>query len=230
MPMSALRQRSRSSSSSLGRVATLKPASRIVDDLLLLAKSERPDFVRPEPVELAELTSDVDAKIRALGERHWQLEAIGESTRPDRPTPHHSGHGAVGANAVQSADVITIGSALRLGKLTFWITDSGPGISPQDAETIFEQFSRGSTGGAGSPLRSVDRASEVTVLSVNRVTLDLRTRRAQVGERTIDLTAREFTLLELFLRHPDQVLSREQTPTVPPEGGISCRVCNYRCS
>ncbi|MGH3824802.1 MAG: histidine kinase dimerization/phospho-acceptor domain-containing protein, partial [Pseudonocardiaceae bacterium] len=30
--------------------------SRIVDDLLLLAKSERPDFVRPEPVELAELT------------------------------------------------------------------------------------------------------------------------------------------------------------------------------
>ncbi len=59
-------------------------------------------------------------------------------------------------------------------------------------------------------LRSMDRAPEVTVLSVNRVTLDLRTRRAQVGERTIDLTAREFTLLELFLRHPGQVLSREQ--------------------
>ncbi|MGH3774444.1 MAG: histidine kinase dimerization/phospho-acceptor domain-containing protein [Pseudonocardiaceae bacterium] len=34
--------------------------TRIVDDLLLLAKSERPDFVRPEPVELAELTSDGD--------------------------------------------------------------------------------------------------------------------------------------------------------------------------
>ncbi len=59
-------------------------------------------------------------------------------------------------------------------------------------------------------LRSTDRAPEVTVLSGNGVTLDLRTRRAQVGERTIDLTAREFTLLELFLRHPGQVLSREQ--------------------
>jgi DNA-binding response OmpR family regulator len=48
------------------------------------------------------------------------------------------------------------------------------------------------------------------VLSGNGVTLDLRTRRAQVGERTMDLTAREFALLELFLRHPGQVLSREQ--------------------
>ncbi len=59
-------------------------------------------------------------------------------------------------------------------------------------------------------LRSADRAPEVTVLSGNGMSLDLRTRRAQVGERTIDLTAREFTLLELFLRHPGQVLSREQ--------------------
>jgi two-component system, OmpR family, copper resistance phosphate regulon response regulator CusR len=59
-------------------------------------------------------------------------------------------------------------------------------------------------------LRSTDRVPEVTVLSGNGVTLDLRTRRAQVGERIIDLTAREFTLLELFLRHPGQVLSREQ--------------------
>jgi DNA-binding response OmpR family regulator len=59
-------------------------------------------------------------------------------------------------------------------------------------------------------LRSTDRAPEVTVLSGNGVTLDLRTRRAQVGERTMDLTAREFALLELFLRHPGQVLSREQ--------------------
>jgi DNA-binding response OmpR family regulator len=48
------------------------------------------------------------------------------------------------------------------------------------------------------------------VLSVGEVRLNLRTRRATVGERTVDLTAREFSLLETFLRHPDQVLSREQ--------------------
>jgi len=42
------------------------------------------------------------------------------------------------------------------------------------------------------------------------VTLDLRTRRARVGERTVELTAREFNLMETLLRHPGQVLSREQ--------------------
>lgn len=33
---------------------------------------------------------------------------------------------------------------------------------------------------------------------------------ATVGERTVELTAREFALAETFLRHPDQVLSRQQ--------------------
>ncbi|MFH9073282.1 response regulator transcription factor [Streptomyces alboflavus] len=59
-------------------------------------------------------------------------------------------------------------------------------------------------------LRTAARAPEVTVLRSGEVTLDLRTRRARSGERTVDLTAREFVLLELFLRHPGQVLSREQ--------------------
>jgi DNA-binding response OmpR family regulator len=53
-------------------------------------------------------------------------------------------------------------------------------------------------------------AQELTVLRSGRVTLDIRTRRATVEGRTVELTAREFALLETFLRHPDQVLSREQ--------------------
>ncbi|MFI6086709.1 response regulator transcription factor [Streptomyces sp. Je 1-332] len=59
-------------------------------------------------------------------------------------------------------------------------------------------------------LRTAAGAPEVTVLRGGDLTLDLRTRRARSGERTVDLTAREFVLLELFLRHPGQVLSREQ--------------------
>lgn len=55
-----------------------------------------------------------------------------------------------------------------------------------------------------------ERAAEVTVLHRGSLSLDLRTRRARIGDSTVDLTAREFVLLELFLRHPDQVLSREQ--------------------
>ena len=51
---------------------------------------------------------------------------------------------------------------------------------------------------------------EQTVLRVGGVTLDLRTRRATVDERQVELSAREFAMLEVFLRHHDQVLSREQ--------------------
>jgi DNA-binding response OmpR family regulator len=53
-------------------------------------------------------------------------------------------------------------------------------------------------------------SAEVTVLRAGGVSLDLRTRRAMVEGRWVELTAREFALAETFLRHPDQVLSREQ--------------------
>lgn len=42
------------------------------------------------------------------------------------------------------------------------------------------------------------------------LTLDLRTRIATIGSRTVELTAREYSLLETFLRRPGQVVSREQ--------------------
>jgi two-component system, OmpR family, copper resistance phosphate regulon response regulator CusR len=51
---------------------------------------------------------------------------------------------------------------------------------------------------------------EVTVLTAGTLRLDLRARRALVGGDEVPLTAREFALLETFMRHPGQVLSREQ--------------------
>jgi DNA-binding response OmpR family regulator len=52
--------------------------------------------------------------------------------------------------------------------------------------------------------------AELTVLVVGDASLDLRTRRLAVGGRTVELTAREFAMAEMFFRHPGQVLSREQ--------------------
>ncbi|MBA3419995.1 MAG: response regulator transcription factor [Geodermatophilaceae bacterium] len=56
----------------------------------------------------------------------------------------------------------------------------------------------------------VDRLEEPTMLRVGDIVLDLRTRRVSSGGQTVELTAREFALAETFLRHPDQVLSRQQ--------------------
>jgi DNA-binding response OmpR family regulator len=58
-------------------------------------------------------------------------------------------------------------------------------------------------------LRSRDQATS-TVLQVGEVELDVRSRTARLDAREVSLTAREFALLETFLRHPGQVLSQVQ--------------------
>lgn len=57
---------------------------------------------------------------------------------------------------------------------------------------------------------SADRNGELSVLACGGLQLNLHTRRASIADQTIDLSAREFALAETFLRHPCQVLSREQ--------------------
>jgi DNA-binding response OmpR family regulator len=56
-------------------------------------------------------------------------------------------------------------------------------------------------------VQSGDQVSS-TQLTVGAFMLDLRTRRVQVGDDEAELTAREFALLETFMRNPDRVLTR----------------------
>jgi DNA-binding response OmpR family regulator len=55
-----------------------------------------------------------------------------------------------------------------------------------------------------------DGGNAAEALEAGGVRLDLRTRRATVGGKELDLSAREFALAEIFLLNPGQVLSREQ--------------------
>ena len=55
-----------------------------------------------------------------------------------------------------------------------------------------------------------ERSQQATEISHRGLTLDYRTRRACVDGVWVDLSAREFTMVEVFLRNPGQVLSREQ--------------------
>lgn len=47
-------------------------------------------------------------------------------------------------------------------------------------------------------------------LSHRNVVVNLRTRLVHVEDKAVELSAREFTLVETFMNHPGQVLSREQ--------------------
>ena len=58
-------------------------------------------------------------------------------------------------------------------------------------------------------LRGADQTNAAEI-SHGAVTLDLNTRYARIDERAVDLTSREFALLETLMRHPGQVLSQPQ--------------------
>ncbi|UUU34505.1 ATP-binding protein [Streptomyces sp. CA-210063] len=133
--------------------------SRIVEDLLLLAKAERPDFVSPEPVQLAELTADVYVKARTLGERDWQLAEVADREAELDPQRITQAMVQLAQNAVQhttTGQTIRIGSRAEGSSVELYVVDSGPGVQPQDTEVIFERFRRGTarrgTRGSGAGL------------------------------------------------------------------------------
>ncbi|WP_082690009.1 sensor histidine kinase [Leptolyngbya sp. NIES-2104] len=118
---------------------------RLVNDLLLLAKAERPDFLRPKPDELDWLTEELYLKARLLADRDWQLESKGLSpVTLDRQRFTQAVMNLV-QNAVrhtQPGDTIAIGSTSKNGYLHFWVKDTGEGIAPADQERIFQRFAR----------------------------------------------------------------------------------------
>ncbi|MDI3387178.1 histidine kinase dimerization/phospho-acceptor domain-containing protein [Streptomyces sp. B-S-A8] len=143
--------------------------SRIVEDLLLLAKAERPDFVTPAPVQLAELTADVFVKARTLGERDWQLPEVADGEAGLDAQRITQAMVQLAQNAVQhttAGQTVRIGSRLAGARVELYVADSGPGVQPQDAEVIFERFRRGTarrgarTTGAGLGLAIVRAIAE----------------------------------------------------------------------
>ena len=126
--------------------------ARIVEDLLVLAKAERPDFVAPDEVSLTELTSDIEAKVGSLAPRRWMVEHLGEGrVRLDAQRVTQAVV-QLAQNAVQHTEEdspILLGSKLAQGRVLLWVTDRGPGLDPATAEAVFDRFARGPGSGAG---------------------------------------------------------------------------------
>lgn len=60
------------------------------------------------------------------------------------------------------------------------------------------------------PVIATTPESTDLTLRQGSIVVDLCTRKLKINERSIELSAREFTMLEVFMRHPGQVVSREQ--------------------
>jgi len=135
---------------------------RIVNDLLVLARAEQPDFLDLAVVDVKALTEEVHAKARGLAPRRWEIERVGHGrvvADRQRLTQAIVQLAQNAAGHTGEGDLVALGSAISNGEARFWVRDTGPGIPPEDHERIFERFARAPDGtrreGAGLGLAIV---------------------------------------------------------------------------
>lgn len=119
--------------------------SRIVNDLLLLAKVEQPDFLRPETLDLGDLTRGWHARARTLADRDWRLEHTAEAAivaDGQRLTQAVMNLAQNAAQHTEPGTSIDLGSVTIDGQAHLWVRDRGPGVPPEEQKRIFERFAR----------------------------------------------------------------------------------------
>lgn len=151
---------------------------RLVDDLLLLASAQRPEFVRKQELDMARFTDEVMEKIRVLGTRNWQVDdrcGIVVNADPQRLTQALVQLAANAVKFTNDGDTIALGSRVEPPAadaegvpgpdiLALWVRDTGTGIAARDQARIFDRFGRVETGrgaeGAGLGLAIVTAIAE----------------------------------------------------------------------
>ena len=154
--------------------------SRYVDDLLLLTKAARPDFLHLGPLDLDLFTHDLFAKARSLGARDWRLDGTGVGilvADQHRLTQAVMNLAENAARHTREGESIWLGSSLIGDDVRLWVRDEGPGVSAADRERIFARYARGEaasqTSGEGAGLGlSIVRA--IAAAHGGRVELDSR--------------------------------------------------------
>jgi two-component system OmpR family sensor kinase len=123
--------------------------SRQVDDMLLLAKAERPGFLDREPIDLGTVSDEWLAKMRTLADREWRLGKRATGTvvvDRQRLTQAVMNLAENAARHTGTSGVIELRTEDRNGEVRITVADDGPGIAPEDQERIFERFARGVAG------------------------------------------------------------------------------------
>ncbi|MBR8835145.1 MAG: HAMP domain-containing protein [Stigonema ocellatum SAG 48.90 = DSM 106950] len=162
--------------------------SRFVDDLLLLAKAERPNFLNLETVDIGLLTEELYTKARALAKRDWRLDKKGAGyiiADRHRLTQAMMNLAQNATQHTTDGSVIALGSARTNGHVRFWVRDTGVGIAVDDRERIFDRFARGS----GSRRRSEGAGLGLSIVKAIAIAhggwVDLKSKMGQGSTFTI---------------------------------------------
>jgi two-component system, OmpR family, sensor kinase len=126
---------------------------RYVTDLLLLAKTEHPDFLQLRPVDLAEWATTTLRSLSALADRAWTLDHTVPAGTTIDADPGRLSQAVLNlaTNAVQhtrDGDVIALGVMVDDGPASsarIWIRDTGDGIDVAAASSLFQRNARGAT-------------------------------------------------------------------------------------
>jgi signal transduction histidine kinase len=133
----------------LGRI------ERIIDRLLLLAKTAQPDFVQPVDVELEPFLSDVFLRWSGIAERAWKLDvAPGAATVHADPDALREALDALLENAVKYSEpqaAIELRASVQGGETVLEVRDAGTGIEPEALDRIFQRFGRADAARTRSP-------------------------------------------------------------------------------
>lgn len=122
--------------------------NRMVEDLLTLARAERPDFLDLAEVDVREWTEEVFRKAAVLGERDWVLDRAARIVVVADQQRLTQAIMQLAVNATQHTGPgtrVRIGSAVEGDALRIWVRDDGPAVSEEDAQRIFHRFERGPT-------------------------------------------------------------------------------------
>jgi two-component system OmpR family sensor kinase len=121
--------------------------TRLVDDLLLLAKAEQTEFLRSEPIELPGYVRGLWDGMSLLATRRFELGEVPAGVlRADPDRLAQALRNLIGNAIEHTAEgdglVRMRIEALAGGRLGFAVEDDGPGIDPDQRERVFDRFHR----------------------------------------------------------------------------------------
>jgi signal transduction histidine kinase len=127
--------------------AEIARVSRLVDDLLLLAKMEQTTFLRIEPIELADWVRELWDGMSVLAQRRFELGPVPEGTlRADPDRLAQALRNLVG-NAIEHTAAERGVVRMRIERapsdsIRFLVEDDGQGIPDDQLEQVFDRFHR----------------------------------------------------------------------------------------
>jgi signal transduction histidine kinase len=127
--------------------AEIARVSRLVDDLLLLAKTEQTQFLRPEQIELSSFVSDLWDGLSLIAERRFELGEVPAGVLRADPDRLAQALRNLVANAIDHTTRPEGLVRLRVervgaGSIRFSVEDDGPGIPADQRERVFNRFHR----------------------------------------------------------------------------------------